>query len=252
MGEDETPDAHRPYEDMAVAHVLGGLDSDDGRLFRSHLLECSDCRARVGELRAIASDLAGVERDERRERSAKAVETKRRNDESVAEVEPPGRPGFSRWLVLGLAAVIVCLVAYTVVLRGNNERLQLAMDERVLTTAAMEHGEEMDVSFRAPGLTATVKVDGERLALLIEGMEDDTGYGVYLLDDATADGQTVHRRVLTPRDGRILEWLPLIGVEDRMVVTMPDGAVGSEPDGRQVLEVQVETQMPAPDSVGSA
>ena len=61
---------HRRYEEMAVAHVLGGLTPAQGRTFRSHLLECADCRARVGELRAIAHELAGVERDEERERAA--------------------------------------------------------------------------------------------------------------------------------------------------------------------------------------
>jgi hypothetical protein len=251
MGEDETPDAHRPYEDMAVAHVLGGLDSDDGRLFRSHLLECSDCRARVGELRAIASDLAGVERDERRERSAKAVETKRRNDESVAEATPPERPGFSRWVVLGLAVAIVGLIAYSVVMRGNNDRLQLALDDRLLAIAAMENGEEQDVVFRSAGINATAKVDGNRLVLLIEGVEQDTNFGLYLLDGPAGEEQTVYREVVASDGGRIFEWVPLTGAEDRMVLTMPDAGIGPEPSGQRMLEVDVEPAA-APEGVGSA
>ena len=80
-------DRHRHYEELAVTHVLGGLSESDGRVFRSHLLDCPQCRARVGELRRIANDLADAERDERRMRAAKAVETKRRDDDDE-EVEP--------------------------------------------------------------------------------------------------------------------------------------------------------------------
>src|SRR5688572_33317351 len=71
-------DGHRYFEGLAVAHVLGGLDDSEGRVFRSHLLECGTCRARVGELRAISHDHADVERVELPRRPALAIATKRR------------------------------------------------------------------------------------------------------------------------------------------------------------------------------
>jgi hypothetical protein len=253
MVEDDGPEAHRSYEDMAVSHVLGGLDSDQGRVFRSHLLECSDCRARVGELRAIASDLAGVERDERRDRSAKAVEVKRRA-EAAAEADSMGleRPGVSRWVVLGLVVVIVCLAAYSVVLRGHTARLEQAMANRLEASAVMEFGEELAVDFRAPDVDATAKVRGDRIVVLLEGARQDTTYGVYLVDDDGGRSQTVYRDTLVVRDGRGQAFLPLDGTEDRLIVTVPEQGVGAEPDGRRLLEAVVPPPQERPASVGSA
>lgn len=114
-------DRHRYFEELAVTHVLGGLTQDDGRLFRSHLLECGECRARVGELRAIASDLADVERDERRVRAAKAVDTKRREaEEDELDLDEPPRPSrASRAVAIGGLLLVLALAGWNVVLRSN-------------------------------------------------------------------------------------------------------------------------------------
>jgi hypothetical protein len=244
--------AHRPYEDMAVAHVLGGLDSDQGRIFRAHLLECSDCRARVGELRAIASDLATVERDERRERSAKAVETKRRQEEEQ-QVEPPSTRPVPRWALGVLVLALVGALAYAVVLRGNVDRLEQALVDRLDASAALEHGEELDVRFSAAGVTATAKANGNRIVLLMEGMDSGTAYGVYLVDDQGSSGaQTIYRNPLVARDGKVFVLLPLQGPEDRLVVTAVEGGMALEPDGRRVFEVAIPPRQERPDSIGSA
>jgi anti-sigma factor RsiW len=58
-------DEHRRFEHLAVGHVLGGLDPVDAAEFRVHLTGCRDCRRRVAELRAIATDMAAAEREER-------------------------------------------------------------------------------------------------------------------------------------------------------------------------------------------
>lgn len=253
MDEAEGAQEHRPFEDMAVAHVLGGLDGDQGRVFRSHLLECSECRARVGELRAIASDLAGVERDERRERTTRAVETKRRAEAEDGDASVPDGPRPApRWLVLLLMTLLVALAAYTFVLRANNNRLEQALDDRMDASAAMEHGEDLSIEYRAAGVTATAKAHGNRLVLLVEGLEPDTGYGVYLLDDQPESPQTVYRHPLVPRDGKVFVLLPLRGAEDRLMVTAPERAMALEPDGQRVLEVLVPEMEPVGDSIGSA
>src|SRR5680860_1116525 len=128
-------DAHHHFEQLAVAHVLGGLDDGDARVFRSHLLECPNCRARVGELRAIAHDLADVERDERRTRAANAVETKRREPDTERPSEPQLSP--TRTVRVAMAAGLVLLIAMTgwnFLLRQNLERRNL--DVVQLRTAA--------------------------------------------------------------------------------------------------------------------
>jgi hypothetical protein len=245
-------DEHRPYEDMAVAHVLGGLDTDQGRVFRSHLLECSDCRARVGELRAIASDLAGVERDERRQRSARAVETKHREVEDADEPPPPPNRDLPRWVVFGLALAVIAIGSYAFVLRTANTRLEGALEQRLEASAAMEHGDPLAVDYRAAGLTATAKVHEGRVALLIEGLDDETAYGVYLLDDQESGSRTTYRHPLIARDGKVFVLLPLGGQEDRLMVTIPERAPALDPDGQRVLEVLVPNTERPSDTIGSA
>ncbi|HWB70969.1 MAG TPA: hypothetical protein VG452_02030, partial [Egibacteraceae bacterium] len=133
-------EGHRYFEGLAVSHVLGGLDDSEGRVFRSHLLECGVCRARVGELRAIAHELADVERDERRVKAARAIETKRRE----VEEEPPEPSASSPRSVqvaalLGLV-VIMGLAAWAFTLRGTVTNLQLAVDQLLKASTVRELG----------------------------------------------------------------------------------------------------------------
>src|SRR5687767_13346777 len=117
----ERADGHRYYEGLAVAHVLGGLDDTEGQVFRSHLLECVDCRARVGELRAIAHDLADVERDERRMRAAQAIDTKRREGDDGGEEsdETPDVTRASRITVIVGMVLVIGLSLWNFTLRGE-------------------------------------------------------------------------------------------------------------------------------------
>jgi len=59
-------DRHARFEQLALSHVLGGLDRGDADDFRSHLRTCAPCRARVAELRGISSSLDAAAREERR------------------------------------------------------------------------------------------------------------------------------------------------------------------------------------------
>jgi hypothetical protein len=230
--------SHRTFEEMAVAHVLGGLDASQGRLFRSHLLECADCRARVGELRAIAHDLAGVERDERRDRETKAVETKRR-EATEAEVTPrsadPGRA--SRWLILALVVVVVGLSAYTFLLQGNLNRAEQALAQRTTASAALEHGEPLAVGYRAPTVTATAKLNGEQIVVLLEGVPAGRAYGLYLVEGSGAGARTVFRQAVEVEQGRVFVLLERRPGAERLIVAEADG--GFVPDGDRLLEVAV-------------
>lgn len=174
---------HRFYEELAVSHVLGGLSEYDGRIFRSHLLECSECRARVGELRRLANDLADVERDERRQRAAKAIETKRREDEEEdTELEEEERP--SRLLrvgqVLGLLALIGLVV--TVFLTVGN--LRLARTQLVEAEAAGDlliDGARSDIvsPTQELGVSTQVRYDQDRVAVVLDGVRPGATYGIY-------------------------------------------------------------------------
>jgi hypothetical protein len=235
-------DGHHYFEEMAVAHVLGGLGESDGRLFRSHLLECGDCRARVGELRALAHDLADVERDERRVRAAKAIETKRREAEEANEEEaappPTVRRGFPR--VAGLVGImlILTLAGWVFMLRGTVSTQEAAVDSVQRAAAVLEFGQDVDsVAVLADGLDVRVRSHEGNLAVLIDGVTDD---GVYVLSQLNAAGDTVERgHPVQATDGRIFLLAPLRQGARRVVVTAPDGDSRTDADERRLMEADL-------------
>jgi hypothetical protein len=220
-------------------------------LFRAHLLECADCRARVGELRAIAHDLASVERDEQRVRQAQAVDTKSREVDAGEQDAKPRRPRRFVWLPRVAAVVgvglFVLMAAYTFALRASVERLEQALDQRLEATAAMEHGAELEIAHQAPGVVGTARVNDNKLALLVEGLSDERTYALYLLAEADDESRTLRREPLPVTDGKAFVLLGLGGREDRLVVTRPEGGVSMEPDGMRIFEVLVG---PASETVG--
>lgn len=230
---------HRYFEDMAVAHVLGGLDESDGRVFRSHLLQCPDCRTHVGELRALAHDLADVERDERRVRSAKSVETKRREDADQADEDDDPLPApvasrVPRLLVLVGVLALLGLAGWNFTLRNS-----LANQEAIVATVTdaaelLEFGEEVAWQAHADGVDASLRMDGDRLVLLVTGLADgDTTHAIYQLD---GDDDVVASEPVEVRDGRLYYLVPLLADSRRLVVTRPDQALSDHPAGQGVLE----------------
>jgi hypothetical protein len=101
---------HERYEQLAVGHVLGGLDAADAAEFRTHLLGCRDCRLRVAELRDIAADLAAAERDERAQAQVQTEVARRvEDDEGPSGPDPaPQRIGVRHVTV---ATVVVLVLA---------------------------------------------------------------------------------------------------------------------------------------------
>ena len=179
-------DGHRYFEGLAVAHVLGGLDDSEGRVFRAHLLECGSCRARVGELRAIAHDLADVERDERRVRAAQAIDTKRREteDEVDVAVEPMPSPRSSRITVVVGLILIIGLSLWNFTLRSAmtmQETRVAAFEEKLAIT---ETGEPWTISDSVPDVDASVKFEGSRFVVVADGLDPAERYGLYVEDAA--------------------------------------------------------------------
>lgn len=175
---------HRPYEDFAVRHVMGGLDDAEQGTFRSHLLDCTECRARVGELRSIASDLAEVERADRRERAAQRVETKEREAEPPHHhrPEPPSRG--TRVLAVSGVLLLVMLSIWNFVLRGQNEELRGLAAAEVAAGETINFGDAWTQEVLRPGHEGIARVLDGRMAVMVRGTDDDATYRIDLVDDA--------------------------------------------------------------------
>lgn len=188
VGEMTSDRDHGPFDDLAVRHVMGALEQAEASAFRSHLLDCQDCRARVGELRSIASDLAGVERDERRERAAKLVETKEResDDATPDDGEPYGSARGGRAMVLVGVLLIVVLSIWNFVLRGQNEGLTAALDAEQGSAEVINFGEAWESPVEAAGVEGIARVETGALAVMVRGTDDRAPYLVNLYD---AEGQ---------------------------------------------------------------
>lgn len=180
-------DAHGPYDELAVRHVMGALDRSEASAFRSHLLDCHDCRARVGELRSIASELATVERDERRERAAKLVETKERetDQEDLDEDLVHGAARGSRAMVVVGVLLIIILSVWNFVLRGQNEGLQSALEAEQDSAEVINFGQAWDAPVQAAGVEGIARVEQGSLAVMVRGTDDRAPYQANLYD---ADG----------------------------------------------------------------
>lgn len=161
---------HERYEELAVGHVLGGLDPVDAADFRSHLVTCRDCRLRVAELRDLASDLAAAEREER---TAAQVKT-----EVVRRDAPPEPEKTSAWnltprfLVIAGAlvlAVFIALAFWNAHLRESRRQLLAASERREVTLATLAEADPVAAKF-APGVSGMVAADRNRVALTVGGV----------------------------------------------------------------------------------
>lgn len=222
---------------MAVAHVVGGLTLDEGRLFRSHLLECTACRARVGELRAIAHDLADVERDERRERAAKRTETKERLDDAAEAAPPTSRRLRVRpTLLVGLGLVLLMVLSsWNFVLRSRLEQSDEVMSLQRRAVRVLQEGtrwrvltpSEDDIANRTTSVDGQVTtLDGD-LVVMVDGLTD-AAYGIYLLD---GNGAPIGSEPAEAANGTVLAYL---------------SEVRRLGDVRQLLLVRSEDLMPQP------
>ena len=236
-------DAHRHFEQLAVAHVLGGLDDTDARVFRSHLLECETCRARVGELRAIAHDLADVERDERRTRAAKAVETKKREVDVQQAPEPPATT--TRTVRIALTVGLVLLIALTswnFLLRQNLERRPFELAQLRRGATLLELGERAHLTAVAEEVNATVRFDADDIVVAADGLMTDRWYAIYLNDEA---GNLLDPpRTVLAEEHTLLQLLPRVAGTATVTVTQPDPeapAPTSADEGRPILQAVLPT-----------
>lgn len=189
-----------------MAHVVGGLSLDDGRLFRSHLLECTSCRARVGELRAIAHDLADVERDERRERAAQRTDTKAREGEEPEVVAPASNRLRTRTTLLIAAGltVLMALSSWNFLLRGRLQEAQRQATQLRESASLLQSGEEWrTVATATSSVAGQVRTRGDALVVLVEKLAYGADYWLYVYD---AQGQQIHLSGASANKGVIYEY----------------------------------------------
>lgn len=237
-------DEHRHYQQLAVGHVLGGLTADDAADFRSHLAGCRDCRARVAELRGIATDLERAERDERA-RTLVQTEVPRRSDgEDAAGDDAAGRDRRIGVRQVTIAAVVVVLMAVSMAFWN----LHLRTTNAVVTSVAEQHADalevlaggiavEVDADHPVRGLAA---VDGEQAAVALAGVEP-LGEGARMV--AWMEGPQGEVAVAQMWRAQLEDGLLalLVDLDDghRLVLTVEHGDLPDAPEGSVVAEVEL-------------
>ena len=238
-------DAHHRYEQLAVGHVLGGLDAVDAAEFRSHLLSCRHCRLRVAELRGIASDLAAAEREER---VAARVQTEVARRAEQEEQGPEGGSRLSHGALAGVGTVAVLLAVALLVwnfhLRDVNRTLLEATAAREQVLSMLASGDPIGADLHE-GIEGLVALEDGEVALDLAGLPAvgaDRWLAVWLVN-----GDAPHRYEAFPasavQDGRFAVHLRHYGA-DRIVVSVEDRpteerGMPQEPEGLILLEAEL-------------
>jgi anti-sigma-K factor RskA len=243
-------DEHERFEELAVGHVLGGLEAAEAAEFRAHLLGCRDCRSRVAELRDIAADLVAAERDERAQAQVR-TEVARRVEDDEELVDPrSSRIGVRHVTV---ASVVVILLAaamafWNLHLRTTSATYAQVAEHRAETLRELADGVPVETEV-ADGVTALVVVDGDEVAFSIAELPvfgSDDRVVVWLV--GTEDGDVPALRLPASRLGTGL----LAGhLEDEgaseLLVTRQRGAPTSRPEGEVLVRADLGTARVAED-----
>ncbi|MFA9445489.1 zf-HC2 domain-containing protein [Egicoccus sp. AB-alg6-2] len=232
---------HERFEQLAVGHVLGGLDAGESAEFRSHLLGCRDCRLRVAELRDLAADLAAAERDERA-RAQVQTEVARRDDGDDEAPASGGRVGVRH---VTAAAVVVILVAGAMAFWNLHLRTAAAG----YADAAGYRGETLrELSAGIPvatdtaeGVAALVVVDDTEVAFTVSNlpaMAEGERIEVWLLGAAAPAraGPPVPARAIV--DGAIAGHVEIDGA-DVLLLTRERGPLRDTPGGSDLLRADL-------------
>ena len=230
-------DDHERFEELAVGHVLGGLEAADAARFRSHLISCRACRSRVAELRSIAADLVAAERDEL---ASKVVRT----EVARAEGEEPGAAPEPQRLTIRhvtLAVVVVALLGVAMAFWNLHLRT-VAAGYLEVAEARGDTLRELATGVSAPtdtaeGLEATVVIDGEQVAFTLAGMPrlDDGDVLVAWLFDADDEAEAVLFAPAGSIDDDAISGHVADGGASRLVISVERGAPGDQPNGVELL-----------------
>ncbi len=246
-GTPEPPESssHRRFEDLAVQHVLGGLDREDANHFRDHLAGCAACRQRVVELRGIAADLDAAAREERARARTKVETARREPDEGGPAPLPTGRFPTAeavRNAIAALALVAVTVLAFwNVHLQAVRAQLEASLAERGAVLDTLVAGEPVEADVRVTGMRAVVAVDGDDVALNASGVPRILDDRRVVLWGVEVDGSHTPVAVLGPTavpDGRVVVHVPDVpGVA--IVLSLEPWPLGPEPTGTVVLRADL-------------
>lgn len=241
-------DSHDRFDEQAVGHVLGGLDPAEAATFRTHLLDCRDCRARVSELRALASDLEVAAREERAAARLLQVDTERRTAEEEDDDEPGSVDRRRRWMVVAGAAMLVVLGVLAVwnqALRLDNATLAGTTAVREDVLATLGDGTALEVETRAgvTGVAAIAESDGA-VALSLGNLGELAEMNRVVVWRDEGVGAEAWEQVMAVTAERIVnERLALVvGITDRtgeIVVTVEQPLVPDEPNDFPVFRVTI-------------
>jgi hypothetical protein len=234
-------DGHGQYEELVVGHVLDDLAADDAARFRSHLMDCRDCRARVAELRGIAADLADAERDELA-RAAVRTRAPRRIDPDEA-VDGPGPPRISIVHVTIATVVVLAIAAamgfWNLHLRASAASYLAVAESRGDAIDGLVNDTPLDTSFEAP-VSGLVTGDGQQVTLaLFEVRDPDEGelYVAWFRDD---DAFTPVRLA---GNGQILDGSLAVTIDDpgasELIVTRERLVFGDRPGSDELLRASL-------------
>jgi hypothetical protein len=182
-------DGHGQFEELVVGHVLDDLAADDAARFRSHLMDCRDCRARVAELRGIAAELADAERDELA-RAAVRTQVPRRID-ADGPIDGPGPPRI-RIVHVTIATVVVLAIAaamgfWNLHLRASAASYLAVAESRGEAIDGLVNDTPLDASFVAP-VAGLITGDGQQVSLALFEVPDPAEgelYVAWFRDDDT-------------------------------------------------------------------
>jgi hypothetical protein len=231
---------HDRFDELAVGHVLGGLPSSAAAEFRSHLTGCRDCRARVAELRDIASDLAAAERDERSHERVK-TEVARRNAADPLhgrawEVSVRVLAGTLVVAVLG----VLGLAFWNFHLRDQNAELLRVARTREAVLDGLATGDRVPTELSA-GVSGRVVTDADDVTIDLVGLPAlgaDEQLVVWLLGDVPTDHYWVRFAPDRIADGRLAFRDPHRGA-GTLVVSVEGAEPGNAPSGRQLVRAEL-------------
>jgi hypothetical protein len=232
-------DGHGQYEELVVGHVLDDLAADDAARFRSHLMNCRDCRARVAELRGIAAELADAERDELA-RAAVRTQAPRRTDQD-GPADGPGLPRI-RIVHVTIATVIVLAIAgamgfWNLHLRASAATYLAVAESRGDAIDGLVNDAPLDATFTAP-VTGLVTGDGQQVSLALFEVSDPAEGQLYVAWFREADGFTPVRLAGSGQvlDGALAVTLDAPGASE-LVVTREPVVFGDRPGGDELVRV---------------
>lgn len=229
------------WDELALAHVLGGLRADDASEFRAHLAGCSQCRARVAELRSLDSEMAAAEREERAARRLRTrVEDSPGEDRALEPPEDTGRHRHGLVLVGIVVALLFGLSLWNAHLRAENATLTEVAERQQQTLGTLSGGIVVPVQ-TSGAVTGVVSVDDTAAALALSGLPTPAADQLLVVWLQRPDGmQSVATySSLAMGAGRLETTLASIADATALLITLEPEQVPDRPSGQPLLQADL-------------